>query len=151
MNLGKEHINTENLTGRAHKYIKPAVLDIGRTTKVDRLDPPLLIKNRNLILNVAVHHQRLGVQVVGRAHDLLEYIAISGLVYVGPDLDIVEEVYPWQSVGDHVNVIVDVVLEESIHLHNVRMLEPVSEISAFIFGWTSSCSVLDIVGRSSTL
>jgi hypothetical protein len=69
LNLGKEHINTENLTGRAHKYIKPAVLDIGRTTKVDRLDPPLLIKNRNLILNVAVHHQRLGVQVVSRITD----------------------------------------------------------------------------------
>lgn len=34
------------------------------------------------------------MQEVGRAHDLLEYIAASGLVHVGPELDIVEEVYP---------------------------------------------------------
>ncbi len=72
-----------------------------------------------------MHDQGLGVQVVDGAGDLYKDAAALELVHVGAQLDVVEQVHARQAVRLHLDVVVDVVLEEVVHLDDVGVPQPI--------------------------
>ena len=60
-----------------------------------------------------------------RGDHLPEDIPALGLLHIRPHLNIIEEVHPWKSMRDHLDVIIDVVLEEVRHLYDIGMPEVV--------------------------
>ncbi|KAK5631989.1 hypothetical protein RRF57_007703 [Xylaria bambusicola] len=47
-------------------------------------------------------------------------------IHVRAKLDIVEEIHAWQSVWSHFYVVVCLVFEEVLHLHNVGVLQTIT-------------------------
>lgn len=109
------------LTDRPDKDLERPTLDVRRAPKVNQLDIPLPIQNHILILDVPVHHQRLGMQVMHRPHHLQKDAPALRLVHARPQLDIIKQIHPRQAMRHHLDVIVRVVLEERLHLHDIRV------------------------------
>ena len=113
-------------TDRPDKDIKGPILDIRRASKIDQFDLILSVKNNILILDIAMHDESLGMQMVQSGDHLQKDIPTLGFLHRGAHLDVVKEVHAGQPVWYHLDVVVEVIFEEIDHFDNVRMFEPIA-------------------------
>lgn len=73
-----------------------------------------------------MHDLGFSVQEVHCLSDLDEDLATLFLFHIDAQLDVVEQIHARETVGYHLNVVIDIVLEEVSHLDNVRVLIAVS-------------------------
>lgn len=113
-------------TNRTNEDVKRSTLDVRRAAEVDEFYVTITIEDYVLILDVAMHDLGFGVQEVHCLSNLDENLAALFLFHVDAELDVVEQVHARETVGYHLNVVVDIVFEEVSHLDNIRMLISVS-------------------------
>jgi hypothetical protein len=116
----------EWLTNRPNENLKGTVLDVRSASKVDQFDLALAVENNILVLDVSVHNEGFGMEVVDGVDNLSEDVFAFGLVHIRSQLNVVEQIHARYAMRNHLNVIVALVLEKIDHLHNVRMAHPVS-------------------------
>lgn len=111
------------LTNGADKDVKWTALNVSSATEINELNIPLAIENDIFVFDVAVDNQRFGVQEMNGLRNLAKYAAALGLFHVGPQLNVVKEIHAGETVGCHLDVVVDVILKEALHLDNVGVAE----------------------------
>ena len=114
------------LTNGPDKNIERPILDVCRTPKIDQLDLILAIKNNVLVLDIPMHHQSLGVQMMQGSNDLQEDIPTLGFLHGVAHLDVVKEIHARQAVRLDFDIVVCVIFEKVDHFHDVGVLEPIA-------------------------
>jgi hypothetical protein len=109
------------LTNGAHEDLKRPTLDICSTAKVDQLDVAVSIEDHVLVLDVSMHNTTAFMQMPNGLNHLAEDASHFFLFHVGSKLDVVEEVHTWNTVRQHLDVIVDVVFKKIDHFHDIGM------------------------------
>ena len=116
----------DQLTNCTDKDIERPTLNVGRTTKVDEFDDAFTIQDYVLVLDVSVNYSCFGVQVVQRPGNLDEDAPAFVFFHVCSQLDVIEQVHTRQTMRRHLDIVVDIILKEVLHLHNIRMLVTIS-------------------------
>ena len=73
-----------------------------------------------------MHYLGFGVQEMHCFRDLHEDLTALLFLHVDAELDVIEEIHARKTMRYHLDVVVDVVLEEIRHLDNVGMLVSIS-------------------------
>jgi hypothetical protein len=114
------------LTDCPNKDIKGAVFNVRRTSEVDQFDLAFPVEHNILVFDVSVHNQRSCMQVMDCIDNLPEDVFTFPLFHIRSELDVVEQIHARYTVRDHLNVVVDIILEEINHLDDVRVSHTVS-------------------------
>lgn len=110
------------LTQRAHKHIEGAIFDVRGTAEVDQLHATFSVKYDILVLDIAVNDARLDMKMVHSVNHLAEDVFAFHLFHIRPKLNVVEKIHAGNTVWEHLDVVVEAVLEKIDHLYDVRVL-----------------------------
>ena len=114
------------LTDCPNEDIKGPVFYVRCTSEVDQFDLAFTVEHNILVFDVSVHNLRSRMQVMDCIDNLPEDVLAFRLFHIRSELDVVEQIHARYAVRDHLNVVVDVILEEINHLHDVRVSHTVS-------------------------